>query len=148
MRDTRRARRSLVATVVLACAATSMVVSAGGAGAAPHVLRGTGTESGSPSAATTPGASTTDDETAGSEAPGTVSPEASERLADLVSAEDERLVDIKVAVTSLGGSAPTVPYRVRSAGGYTLVLTARRSPYTINDLRRLAPQTFVLLEDG
>lgn len=147
MREARRGRRTLAAAVVLACAAAGTVVSAGGAGAALRPFRGTGTEPGAPST-TAPGTDDTDDETTGSEAPGTVSAEESERLADLVSGEDERLVDIKVAVTSLGVSAPKVPYRVRSAGGYTLVLTARRSPYTINDLRRLAPQTFVPLEDG
>ncbi|MFN0284723.1 MAG: right-handed parallel beta-helix repeat-containing protein [Kineosporiaceae bacterium] len=76
-----------------------------------------------------------------------VSPEEAQRLADLVEAEDERLIDIRTAVSALRGASPRVPYRVRSSGAYTLVLTARRAPYTIADLRRLAPQTFVPLED-
>lgn len=40
------------------------------------------------------------------------------------------------------------PYRLRSGGGYTLVLTARPAPYRIEDLLQLAPQTFVKQPDG
>ena len=66
------------------------------------------------------------------------------RQADLVSGEDQRLIDAQ-----LGGqktpkhAAATYPYRTRSAGFDTLVLTHRRTAYTLDDLRKLAPQTLV-----
>ncbi len=40
------------------------------------------------------------------------------------------------------------PFRVNTGGGYTLVLTAQANPYTVADLLRLAPQTFVRQPDG
>ena len=79
----------------------------------------------------------------------TTSAASAERQAQLVQGEDERLIDVRLigAATATAGTK-RAPYRVRAAGLYTLVLTARRAPYTMDDLRVLAPQTFLLQRDG
>lgn len=82
-----------------------------------------------------------------------------ERQAALVAAEDGWLDQVRAvaAVAPLRdllsrtpGSAQKWdrPYRLDTAGGYTLVLTARPDPYTVEDLLRLAPQTFVRQPQG
>lgn len=70
-----------------------------------------------------------------------------EREAQLVQAEDQRLIDIRIA-SARRKPARTEPYRVRSSGFDTLVLPGRPAAYTLNDLRRLAPETFLLQRDG
>jgi hypothetical protein len=75
-------------------------------------------------------------------------PATAEREAQLVQGEDERLIDVRVAGAARQITYPLRPYRVRSSGLYTLVLPARRAAYTIDDLRELMPQTFLLQRDG
>jgi hypothetical protein len=71
--------------------------------------------------------------------------------AALVAGEDSRLIQVR-AVTAIaplrGGAQWFQPYRLASGSGYTLVLTERRDPYTVADLLKLAPQTFVRQGDG
>lgn len=64
--------------------------------------------------------------------------------------EDRRLSGIRsvVSVAPLHGADWKIPYRLVTASGYTLVLTQRKAPYTITDLLKLAPQTFVRQADG
>jgi copper-binding protein NosD len=67
------------------------------------------------------------------------------RQADLVTEEDERLIGAELAgrPDPKHPAAATLPYRVRSSGIFTLVLTARRTAYTFDELRKLAPQTLL-----
>ncbi|MEU8000969.1 right-handed parallel beta-helix repeat-containing protein [Catellatospora sp. NPDC049111] len=87
-------------------------------------------------------------------------PADAERQAALVAAEDRWLNQVR-AVTAVAplrdllsrapGSTTQKwdrPYRLDTAGGYTLVLTARTAAYTVDDLLRLAPQTFVRQQQG
>lgn len=83
-----------------------------------------------------------------------------ERQAALVAAEDRWLNQVRAvaAVAPLRdllsrppGSTTQKwdrPYRLDTAGGYTLVLTARTAAYTVDDLLKLAPQTFVRQQQG
>jgi copper-binding protein NosD/parallel beta helix pectate lyase-like protein len=75
---------------------------------------------------------------------------ASERESALVAAEDRRLLEIRsvTAVAGLRGAMYHMPYRLSTGSGYTLVLTGRSAPYTVADLLRLAPQTFLRQRDG
>ncbi|WP_405985208.1 right-handed parallel beta-helix repeat-containing protein [Streptomyces sp. NBC_00872] len=63
----------------------------------------------------------------------------------LVAAEDHRLDQVRAvaAVAPLKGDKWTRPYRLETAGGYTLVFTPRTQPYGVADLLKFAPQTFV-----
>jgi hypothetical protein len=71
------------------------------------------------------------------------------RQAALVAGEDVRLMTAQLAIrASPRISAAVHPYRVRSAGFLTLVLTQRSAPYTFDDLRRLAPETLLPQADG
>lgn len=73
-----------------------------------------------------------------------------ELQASVVVAEDRRLTEVRT-ITSLArwqGKNWKTPYRISNSSGYTLVLTPRSSPYTIDDLLELAPQTFVKMTDG
>jgi parallel beta-helix repeat protein len=67
------------------------------------------------------------------------------RQADLVAGEDQRLTQATVAgrLDLPHSTDPQAPYRVTSPGFYTLVLTKRRTPYTFDDLRKLASDTLV-----
>ncbi|HEY6533373.1 MAG TPA: hypothetical protein VIY72_13785, partial [Acidimicrobiales bacterium] len=79
-----------------------------------------------------------------------VSAEDAELQAAVVAAEDRRITEIRT-VTSLArwrGDNWKTPYRLGTEGGYTLVLTPRSTPYTVEDLLQLAPQTFLKLSDG
>jgi nitrous oxidase accessory protein NosD len=80
----------------------------------------------------------------------TVSAESAEQQAALVAAEDKRLDQVRAvsAVAALSGTSWNKPYRLGTADGYTLVLTQRREPYTVADLLKLGPQTFVRQADG
>ncbi|AGL19010.1 right-handed parallel beta-helix repeat-containing protein [Actinoplanes sp. N902-109] len=79
----------------------------------------------------------------------TVTPEAQQQAA-LVAAEDSRLDKVRAvaAVAATKGQSWTKPFRLDTGDGYTLVLTRRREPYTVADLLKLAPQTFVRQGDG
>ncbi|MDQ0368366.1 right-handed parallel beta-helix repeat-containing protein [Catenuloplanes indicus] len=80
----------------------------------------------------------------------TTTTEAAERQAALVVGEDTRLNAVR-AVTSVArmkGGDWTKPYRLDTGDGYTLVLTQQKEPYTVADLLKLAPQTFVRQPDG
>jgi len=79
-----------------------------------------------------------------------VSPEDAEQQAGLVAAEDRRLTEIRsvTAVAPLKGPQWTNPYRLSTGSGYTLVLTARKEAYTVADLLKLGPETFVRQNDG
>jgi hypothetical protein len=107
-----------------------------------------------PSAGAAPGAAPVaapgaqDDPVLTARAAGPVPVADAERQAQLVLGEDERLIDVRVAGNARAVTYPLRPYRVRTAGLYTLVLPARRAPYTLDDLRRLAPQTFLVQRDG
>jgi hypothetical protein len=73
-----------------------------------------------------------------------------ESEAGLVAAEDARLVEVRT-VDSLArwdSLSLKAPYRLATGAAYTLALTPRREPYTIEDLLALAPQTFVRMPDG
>lgn len=76
--------------------------------------------------------------------------EDSERQAALVAEEDRRLIQVRAvtAVAPLKGVAWSKPYRLDTGSGYTLVLTQRGEQYTIADLLKLAPQTFVRQKDN
>jgi hypothetical protein len=83
--------------------------------------------------------------------PPAISEENADRQAALVAAEDHRLTQVR-AVTAVaaiqGGVDWAKPYRLDTGGGYTLVLTQQSDPYTVADLLKLAPQTFVRQQDG
>ncbi|HEX7095781.1 MAG TPA: hypothetical protein VF183_07845, partial [Acidimicrobiales bacterium] len=79
-----------------------------------------------------------------------ISPEEAELQAAVVASEDRRITEVRT-ITSLArwqGKNWKTPYRLGTAAGYTLVLTPRSNPYTIEDLRVLAPQTFLQMSDG
>jgi hypothetical protein len=73
-----------------------------------------------------------------------------ERQVALVAAEDRRLIQVRgVAATApWSGMDWSKPYRLDTGNGHTLVLTPRSADYTIADLLKLAPQTFVRQADG
>ena len=70
--------------------------------------------------------------------------------AALVAVEAKRLAQLRTvsSIARWSGTKLTVPYRVPSATGTTLVLPARTNAYTVDDLLSLAPQTFVKQADG
>jgi nitrous oxidase accessory protein NosD len=70
--------------------------------------------------------------------------------ARLVQSEAERLVYVRtVSAAARWNDAITEgPYRLRTGPTYTLVLPARAEPYTVADLQRLAPETFVVQPSG
>ncbi|MGW2957413.1 right-handed parallel beta-helix repeat-containing protein [Streptomyces sp. NPDC001220] len=76
--------------------------------------------------------------------------EDAETQAALVADEDHRLNQVRAftSVAPLQSTKWTVPYRLDTDNGYTLVLTQRSNAYTIADLLKLAPQTFVRRKDG
>jgi hypothetical protein len=78
------------------------------------------------------------------------SAESAEQQAALVAGEDRRLTQVRAvtAVAPTRGLGWAKPYRLDTGDGYTLVLTQQREPYTVTDLLRLAPQTFVRQADG
>jgi hypothetical protein len=69
--------------------------------------------------------------------------------ATLVTAEDNRIDDIRTAISKAPVSADgtAAPFHLLDNGSYTEVLTARQAPYTLNELLTLAPQTLVRLPD-
>jgi nitrous oxidase accessory protein NosD len=81
---------------------------------------------------------------------GVVDAEDAQRQASLLAVEDRRIIEIRT-VTSLArwqGEAWNTPYRLGMPTGFTLVLTPRSAPYTIEDLLELGPQTFLRMNDG
>lgn len=68
----------------------------------------------------------------------------------LVAAEDDRLVEVQTvdSLAKLSEVKLTEPYRLATGSAYTLVLTPRSQAYTVADLLRLAPQTFLRRPDG
>jgi tRNA A37 threonylcarbamoyladenosine synthetase subunit TsaC/SUA5/YrdC len=72
-----------------------------------------------------------------------------ETEASLVAAEDKRLIQVRTvaSIARWTGANTSIPYRVASSTGYTLVLPARSKEYTIDDLLTLAPKTFVRQPD-
>ncbi|WP_406439999.1 right-handed parallel beta-helix repeat-containing protein [Streptomyces sp. NBC_00631] len=76
--------------------------------------------------------------------------EDAETQAALVADEDHRLNQVRAftSVAPLQSTKWTVPFRLDTDNGYTLVLTERSNAYTIADLLKLAPQTFVRRKDG
>jgi hypothetical protein len=99
---------------------------------------------GTASAATTTSTSTT--------APVTGRPYAGSpnKEAKLVAAEDQRIYNVRALASAARWSGLSVdkPYRLSTGSSYTLVLVARGSAYTVDDLRELAPSTFVKQPDG
>lgn len=80
----------------------------------------------------------------------TISTKDAERATNAVAAEDRRITEVRT-VSSLArwqGKNWKTPYRLSTGTGYTLVLTPRPEPYTVTDLLRLAPQTFLRMNDG
>jgi len=68
----------------------------------------------------------------------------------IVATEERRIATVRAVAqaaeltsTSIGSS-----YRLETGSLYTLVLVARKSPYTLDDLLRLAPRTFARQPDG
>lgn len=88
-----------------------------------------------------------DQEVTGERRPYQGDPEAESAL---VEREDDRLAEARtVASLSRWSKVQLIsPYRIAGNGSYTLVLTTRETPYTIEDLLKLAPQTFVRQTDG
>lgn len=70
--------------------------------------------------------------------------------AEFVAAEDQRLLEVRTvgSLASWSNTPINAPYRLATGGNYTLVLTSRSQPYTVEDLLGLAPQTFVRQPDG
>lgn len=70
--------------------------------------------------------------------------------AKLVAAENERIYNVRALASAArwSGLVTTKPYRLATGSSYTLVLVARGSAYTVDDLKRLAPSTFVKQPDG
>lgn len=68
----------------------------------------------------------------------------------LVASEDDRLVEVQTvdSLAKLSEVKLTEPYRLATGSAYTLVLTPRSQAYTVADLLRLAPQTFLRRPDG
>ena len=75
--------------------------------------------------------------------------QAGDHQAGLVAAEDARLIAVRTTLsrTPTGSDGLQTPFRMSSAGTYTLVLTARKEPYTLRDLIQLEPQTLIQLPD-
>lgn len=72
-----------------------------------------------------------------------------ESEAALVEQEDERIVYVRtVASAAYWNLAVSAPYRFQTGTGYTLVLPARDTDYTLGDLVALAPETLVQNPDG
>lgn len=76
---------------------------------------------------------------------GDLYPGTPETEAQLVVVEDERLQYIRTiaSVARWGDISTDGPYRLSTGPTFTLVLTARDEPYTVDDLITLAPDTFV-----
>jgi len=73
-----------------------------------------------------------------------------EQEARLVQAEAERLVYVRTVAPSAQfteGLAPG-PFRLRTGGGFTLVLPAREQAYSLDELALLAPDTLVRQGEG
>jgi hypothetical protein len=64
--------------------------------------------------------------------------------ARLVEREDKRLVYVRTIASAARWRVEGLegPYRLRTGSTYTLILPARKVPYTINDLLALAPKAF------
>ncbi|GGJ82024.1 hypothetical protein GCM10010123_09740 [Pilimelia anulata] len=71
------------------------------------------------------------------------SPAVLAQQAALVAAEEARIATLRAVEAGAGEQWRAAPYRLRVAGGFTLVLTPRPEPYTFADLAALAPTTFV-----
>jgi parallel beta-helix repeat protein len=68
----------------------------------------------------------------------------------LVASEDRRLVEVRAIANAAEwtGASANKPYLLETGILYTLVLTARSSPYTVDDLLRMSPNAFVRQPDG
>ena len=67
-----------------------------------------------------------------------------------VADEDRRLIELRAvtATSQVRTNYGQSPYRVNTGSDYTLVLTARTTPYTLSDLLQLEPETLLLQPDG
>lgn len=70
--------------------------------------------------------------------------------AALVAAEDRRVVEVRAIANAAAwtGASKSRPFQLETGNLYTLVLTEREAPYTIDDLLRMAPRSFVRQPDG
>lgn len=70
--------------------------------------------------------------------------------AQIVAAEDRRLIDVRAISNAAGWTNVNQgrPYRLVTGNTYTLVLIRRDAPYTLEDLLEYAPSTFVRQPDG
>jgi hypothetical protein len=70
--------------------------------------------------------------------------------ARLVAAEERRLIDIEASISSAtaAGVAPTRPFRMTTTGVPTVVLVARTSAYSLEELARIAPRSVAVQGDG
>jgi hypothetical protein len=66
-----------------------------------------------------------------------------EKESRLVADEDRRLNQVRAITADAPKGSSGKPFRLATGAGYTLVLTQRSLPYTVADLLKLAPQTFV-----
>lgn len=73
-----------------------------------------------------------------------------DKEARLVTAENDRIYNVRALASAArwSGLAVSQPYRLATGSSYTLVLVARGAAYTVDDLARLAPSTFVKQPDG
>jgi parallel beta-helix repeat protein len=86
----------------------------------------------------------------GHASPAAISSADASKEAALVADEDTRLTDVRT-ITALArwqNKDWKTPYRLSSDSGYTLVLTPNSTPYTLDTLLQLAPQTLLRLSDG
>lgn len=67
-----------------------------------------------------------------------------------VAAEERRLIEVRAIGNTAGWTDANEgdPYRLVTGNTYTLVLVRRDNPYTLDDLLRYAPSTFVQQPDG
>ena len=68
----------------------------------------------------------------------------------LVAAEERRLVEVRAIANAAEwtGASAFKPYLLETGSLYTLVLTARDSAYTVDDLLTMSPSSFVRQPDG
>ena len=68
----------------------------------------------------------------------------------IVASEERRIATIRAVAKAAEwtGASSGSSYRLETGSLYTLVLVARKAPYTIEDLERLAPRTFSRQPDG
>jgi nitrous oxidase accessory protein NosD len=79
---------------------------------------------------------------------GRIYPGDPEDEANLVQDENDRLLDVRSASTARRGTDSLIPFHLPTGDTSTLILPARSTPWSLNDLLTLAPDTLVLQPGG